>query len=77
MALIDWFLARSQTFRILLSSIRDHKISTQQSFEKVKDHNRKLAKQLVNTEMRLRQVEDKLAELTEEEHKTMIIKKRK
>lgn len=76
MAMIDWFLARSQTLRILLSSIRDHKISTQQSFSKVKEHHKKLAKQIVNHEIKIRELEERMQDLMPETE-TIIIKKRK
>ena len=32
----DWFLARSEAFKILMIKFRDHKIQTKESFSKVK-----------------------------------------
>lgn len=46
MAFADWFLSRSEAFRLLMMKFRDHKQDTVEAFSKVKrkhmDHDRRL-----------------------------------
>ncbi|MBI4154530.1 hypothetical protein HY498_00385 [Candidatus Woesearchaeota archaeon] len=46
MAIGDWFLARSEAFRYLLSKFSEHKSETMKSFNKVKNENKIIIKKI-------------------------------
>jgi hypothetical protein len=70
----DWFLARSEAFRHMIGSVRDHKISTSTAFKKVKDVHRRHEQRFLQHESRIRQMEKLLSALQEAPSPTKIIK---
>ena len=77
-ALADWFLSRSEAFRLLLTKFRNHKLNTKRSFYKVKQTHNTHDKKLNNLHRRVRVVETILREIQEEtKSEPKIIKKNK
>ncbi len=74
-AVADWFLARSEAFRLLLTKFRNHKLNTRKSFYKVKQVHNVNNQKLTNLHRRLRTIENILK--TMQEDKPKIIKKNK
>ncbi len=74
-AIGDWFLARSEAFRILLEKFRNHKVNTKKSFYMVKQKHNIYEQQINNLHRRVRIVESILKEMQEEKPK--VIKKNK
>lgn len=74
-AIGDWFLARSEAFRILLDKFRNHKINTQKSFYMVKQKHNIYEQQINILHKRVRTVENILKTMQEEKPK--VIKKNK
>lgn len=53
----DWLLARSDTFKEILSNLRDHKINTKNSFSRVKDKHRDYEAKVREQDARIRELE--------------------
>ncbi|MDP3916741.1 MAG: hypothetical protein Q8Q42_00445 [Nanoarchaeota archaeon] len=56
-AIGDWILARSDSFKDLLANLRDHKINTKNSFGRVKDKHRDYEAKLREQDARIRELE--------------------
>lgn len=74
-AVADWFLSRSEAFKLLLTKFRNHKLNTRRSFYKVKQTHTGHDQKFTNLHRRLRTVENILKTMQEEKPK--IIKKNK
>ena len=70
----DWFLARSDAFRLLLGKFRDHKITTRNSFVRVKQKHRLYDKKINEHDFRIKKMEMLLSNT---EVPITIIKKKK
>lgn len=84
MAIGDWFLARSEAFRLLMAKLRDHKHDTIEAFQKVKYKHRKMdsilvdhQKQIKDFNKRLKDLEKLFARLKEPAPNIIRIKKKK
>ena len=53
----DWLLARSDTFKEILSNLRDHKINTKNSFSRVKEKHRNYEAKVREQDARIRELE--------------------
>lgn len=69
----DWFLARSEGFRLLLIRLRDHKINVQRSFSRIKTKTKELDDRMDELERKIIRLEKMLREV---EYTPKIIKKR-
>ena len=56
-AIADWLLTRSDSFKEILSNLRDHKINTKNSFSRVKDKHRDYESKIREQEARIRELE--------------------
>lgn len=56
-ALGDWFLSRSDSFRLLMVKVRDHMINTRNSFSKIKGKHRDYDEKLDDYEARIKELE--------------------
>ena len=63
MAIGDWFLARSEAFRLLMTKFRDHKQDTIISFSKVKAKHHKYEEKFEELETKLKELERTLDSL--------------
>lgn len=61
----DWFLARSEAFKILMMKFRDHKIQTQNAFSKVKTKHNQYDHALKEHKERIEEMEKILLSLKE------------
>ncbi len=61
----DWFLARSEAFKILMMKFRDHKIQTKQAFSKVKSKHNQYENVLKEHKERIEEMEKILLSLKE------------
>ena len=61
----DWFLARSEAFKILMMKFRDHKIHTKQAFSKVKSKHNQYDEALKEHKDRIEEMEKILSSLKE------------
>lgn len=64
MAIGDWFLARSDAFRYLLSKFSEHKSETIKSFNKVKNENKEIIRKVKEHDDAIRGFEKALKELS-------------
>ena len=71
----DWFLARSQAFKLFVDKFREHKTNTKRSFTKVKNRHSAYEFILEGHEARLKEMESIFRSLRESP--TKIIKKKK
>ncbi len=69
----DWFLARSEGFRLLLIRLRDHKINVQRSFSRIKTKTREIDDRIDELERKVIRLEKMIREV---EYTPKIIKKR-
>ena len=76
MALVDWFLKRSDEFKLLITRFKHHKFKTMESFSRVREDNRRLAKKIVEHEFQIRELRDRLNELGEEQPTTIKIERK-
>lgn len=65
MGIGDWFLARSQAFKLLIDKFKEHKSTTKRSFTKVKNRHNAYEYILEGHEARLREMESILKYLNE------------
>lgn len=63
MAIGDWFLARSEAFRLLMGKIRDHKQDTIEAFQKVKSKHKKMELVLMDHDKEIKTLHKKINEL--------------
>ncbi len=56
-AIGDWFLARSESFKEMLANIRDHKLNTKNSFGRVRDKHRDYESKMREHDARIRELE--------------------
>ena len=61
----DWFLARSEAFKVLMIKFRDHKIQTKQAFSKVKSKHTQYDLVLREHKDRIEEMEQILSSLKE------------
>jgi len=73
MAIGDWFLSRSEGFRLIIGKVRDHKITTKRSFSKVKRKHTHFERRFEQAERKIKEIERIISELYE----IPIIKKKK
>ncbi|MFH1592260.1 MAG: hypothetical protein ABIB47_02750 [Candidatus Woesearchaeota archaeon] len=71
----DWFIARSEAFKILVEKFRHHKRTTQTSFSRVKTKHYNYDRKINELHARVREIESLLEALNEP--KIKIKKKRK
>ena len=64
MAIGDWFLARSDAFRYLLSKFSEHKSETMKSFSKVKNENKEIIRKVKEHDDAIKDFEKALKELS-------------
>ena len=69
----DWFLARSEGFRLLLIRLRDHKINVQRSFSRIKTKTKEIDDRVDEVERKIIRLEKMIREV---ENTPKIIKKR-
>ena len=69
----DWFLARSEGFRLLLIRLRDHKINVQRSFSRIKTKTKEIDNRVDELERKIIRLEKMIREV---EYTPKIIKKR-
>ena len=69
----DWFLARSEGFRLLLIRLRDHKINVQRSFSRIKTKTKEIDDRVDEVERKIIRLEKMIREV---EYTPKIIKKR-
>lgn len=74
-AIGDWFLSRSDGFKIIISKLRDHKITTKRSFSTVKRKHNHIDRRFEEHERKIKQMEKIISSLYEEAPK--LIKKKK
>lgn len=65
MAIGDWFLARSEAFRLLMGKIRDHKQDTIEAFQKVKSKHKKMESVLIDHDKEIKNLHKRVNELEE------------
>jgi len=65
MAIGDWFLARSEAFRLLMGKIRDHKQDTIEAFQKVKLKHKKIETVLIDHDKEIKALHKSINELEE------------
>ncbi len=70
---VDWFLTRSDGFKLMAGKLRDHKMNTQRSFSKVKRAHFEFVKKFDEHDKRIRQIEKMISDIYEP---TMIKKKK-
>lgn len=70
----DWFLARSEGFRLLLIRLRDHKINVQRSFSRIKSKHKEIDERIDELESKIRRLEKILKEM---EYEPQIIRKKR
>ncbi len=75
MSVGDWFLARSQAFKIFIDKFKEHKTITKRSFTKVKNRHCAYEYILEGHEARLREMESIINVL--EKSPVKVIKKKK
>lgn len=75
-AIGDWFLARSEAFKILMRKIRDHNIAIKKSFSKVKDEHKRLAERIDNNEKDIEKLKKIIQNLQEEPPQILKIKRK-
>ena len=73
--LADWLLGKSDTFKEILSNLRDHKINTKNSFSRVKDKHRDYEAKVREQDARIRELEGIVDSLNIIEEEIPIIKK--
>lgn len=56
-AIGDWLLSRSDSFRLLMVKVRDHMINTRNSFSKIKGKHRDYDEKLDDYEARIKELE--------------------
>ena len=61
----DWIVARSDTFKFLMTKLRDHQITTKSSFNKVKQKHRTVDAKIDSQEKRIKKLERTLKALHE------------
>ncbi len=61
----DWFLARSEAFKVLMMKFRDHKIQTKTAFSKVKSRHNQYDQALRDHKERIEEMEKILSSLKE------------
>ena len=61
----DWFLARSEAFKVLMMKFRDHKITTKESFSKVRLKHNSYDQTLNDHKERIEELEKILTTLKE------------
>jgi len=61
----DWFLARSEAFKVLMMKFRDHKINTKESFSRVKSKHTAYDQTLKDHKERIEELEKILTSLKE------------
>ena len=61
----DWFLARSEAFKILMMKFRDHKIHTKTAFSRVKSKHNQYDQTLKEHQDRIEEMEKILSSLKE------------
>jgi len=76
-AIGDWFLARSEAFRLLMSKFRDHKQETVEAFSKVKAKHKSFESKLEEYEERIKELERVIETLNETQQITIARKKGK
>lgn len=81
MAIGDWFLARSDAFRYLLSKFSEHKSETIRSFNRVKNENKEIVRKVKEHDDAIKRFEKVLKELRSkgvlvEESVSRIVKKK-
>ena len=69
----DWFLARSEGFRVIIQKLRDHKITTKRSFSRVKRKHNHHDRRFDEHDKRIKEIEKVIENLYE----TPLIKKKK
>ncbi len=80
MAIGDWFLARSEAFRLLMMKFRDHKSDTMDAFSKVKKKHSYYDKRLEEHADKIRQLEEIMEMVRQsmvEERDIKVLKKKK
>lgn len=75
-AIGDWFLARSEAFKLLMKKIRDHNINTKKSFSKVKEEHKKISERLNNHEKEIEKLKKIIQDLQEEQPPILKIKRK-
>jgi len=61
----DWFIARSEAFKILVDKFRQHKITTQSSFSRVKSKHYNYDRKINELQARVKELEAILEVLNE------------
>ena len=61
----DWFLARSEAFKVLMMKFRDHKIQTKEAFSKVKLKHNSFDQSLKEDRTRIEELERIISSLRE------------
>ena len=56
-AIGDWLISRSDSFRLLMFKVRDHMIATKNSFSKIKGKHRDYDEKLEEYESRIKELE--------------------
>lgn len=64
LAIGDWFLARSDAFRYLLSKFSEHKSETIKSFNRVKNENREIIRKVKEHDETIKSFEKAIKELS-------------
>jgi hypothetical protein len=53
----DWILSRSESFKEILSNLRDHKLNTKNSFSRVREKHRDYESKIREHDARIREME--------------------
>lgn len=56
-AISDWLLSRSESFKEILSNLRDHKLNTKNSFSRVREKHRDYESKIREHDARIREME--------------------
>lgn len=56
-SIADWFIARSEAFKILVEKFRQHKVATQNSFSRVKSKHYVYDRKLNELQARVKEIE--------------------
>lgn len=72
-AIGDWFLARSEGFKLIVGKLRDHKINTKKSFSNVKRRHNIYERKFEEQDKRIKDIE----KLLQEVYEVPLVKKKK
>ena len=77
MSMVDWFLARSEAFKVLMMKFRDHKQDTIEAFSKVKKKHKEVDYRLMQHDAKIQQLERTIQAMKKQAATAMAMKKAK